>query len=173
MLGLFRSWAGRVLVVFAALTSSVMADELEALSKLLAGSRDAKTWLPSATLPPFNHWVTSLAFSPDGQTLYVGGKDQVAVVNVTERTVKATLPIPVGQVRSLAVTPDGKWLAAGGYQKLQVWDVAEAKLAHDLKGHRGVITAAEFSPDEFLDQLEAEHRIKPEVREQRGMGFVQ
>lgn len=28
-----------------------------------------------------------------------------------------------------------------------------------------------FSPEEFLDQLEAEHRIKPEVREARPMGF--
>ena len=35
------------------------------------------------------------------------------------------------------------------------------------------ILAATFSPDEFLSQLEAEHRIKPEVREARGMGFVQ
>lgn len=35
------------------------------------------------------------------------------------------------------------------------------------------ILAAEFSAMEFLDQLEAEHRIKPEVRESRGMGFVQ
>jgi len=35
------------------------------------------------------------------------------------------------------------------------------------------ILAAEFSATEFLDQLEAEHRIKPEVRESRGMGFVQ
>ena len=34
------------------------------------------------------------------------------------------------------------------------------------------ILAAEFSVDEFLEQLEAEHRIKPEVREQRSMGFV-
>ena len=34
------------------------------------------------------------------------------------------------------------------------------------------ILAAEFTPDEFLEQLEAEHRIKPEVREQRAMGFV-
>ena len=34
------------------------------------------------------------------------------------------------------------------------------------------ILAAEFSVEEFLEQLEAEHRIKPEVREQRGMGFV-
>ena len=35
------------------------------------------------------------------------------------------------------------------------------------------ILAAEFTVEEFLEQLEAEHRIKPEVREQRGMGFVQ
>ena len=30
-----------------------------------------------------------------------------------------------------------------------------------------------FGPAEFLDQLEAEHRIKPEVRENRGLGFMQ
>jgi hypothetical protein len=35
------------------------------------------------------------------------------------------------------------------------------------------ILAAAFSPDEFLEQLEAEHRIKPEVREARSMGFLQ
>ena len=35
------------------------------------------------------------------------------------------------------------------------------------------ILAAVFSTDEFLSQLEAEHRIKPEVREGRNMGFLQ
>ena len=35
------------------------------------------------------------------------------------------------------------------------------------------ILATTFSAGEFLDQLEAEHRIKPEVREVRGMGFMQ
>ncbi len=34
------------------------------------------------------------------------------------------------------------------------------------------ILAATFSSDEFMSQLEAEHRIKPEVRESRGIGFV-
>jgi SpoVK/Ycf46/Vps4 family AAA+-type ATPase len=29
-----------------------------------------------------------------------------------------------------------------------------------------------FDPDEFLSQLEAEHRVKPEVRQQRGIGFL-
>ncbi|HEX2011670.1 MAG TPA: ATP-binding protein [Roseateles sp.] len=28
-----------------------------------------------------------------------------------------------------------------------------------------------FTPDEFLTQLEAEHRVKPEVRQRRGIGF--
>ncbi|WP_137893835.1 ATP-binding protein [Ramlibacter sp. 2FC] len=35
------------------------------------------------------------------------------------------------------------------------------------------ILAAAFGPEEFLEQLEAEHRLKPEVREARAMGFVQ
>ena len=34
------------------------------------------------------------------------------------------------------------------------------------------ILDAALSPDEFMEQLEAEHRIKPEVREARGMGFI-
>jgi SpoVK/Ycf46/Vps4 family AAA+-type ATPase len=35
------------------------------------------------------------------------------------------------------------------------------------------ILAAQFSIGEFLEQLEAEHRIKPEVRESRNIGFLQ
>jgi SpoVK/Ycf46/Vps4 family AAA+-type ATPase len=34
------------------------------------------------------------------------------------------------------------------------------------------ILAEALEPEEFIAQLEAEHRIKPEVREARGMGFV-
>jgi SpoVK/Ycf46/Vps4 family AAA+-type ATPase len=34
------------------------------------------------------------------------------------------------------------------------------------------ILATQFTPEEFLEQLEAEHRIKPEVRESRSIGFM-
>ncbi len=34
------------------------------------------------------------------------------------------------------------------------------------------ILAAQLTPEEFLEQLEAEHRIKPEVREARSIGFT-
>ena len=33
------------------------------------------------------------------------------------------------------------------------------------------ILAETLTPDEFLAQLEAEHRLKPEVRSRRGIGF--
>jgi len=38
---------------------------------------------------------------------------------------------------------------------------------------QAVILASALSSSEFIEQLEAEHRIKPEVREARGIGFVQ
>ncbi len=34
------------------------------------------------------------------------------------------------------------------------------------------ILGVPFEPDEFLSQLESEHRVKPEVRQRRGIGFV-
>jgi SpoVK/Ycf46/Vps4 family AAA+-type ATPase len=44
-------------------------------------------------------------------------------------------------------------------------DFAAVKRQVDLLG-------TSFTPDEFLSQLEAEHRVKPEVRQQRAIGFV-
>jgi len=44
-------------------------------------------------------------------------------------------------------------------------DYASVKRQTDVLGEA-------FEPDEFLSQLEAEHRVKPDVRQQRGMGFL-
>jgi len=45
-------------------------------------------------------------------------------------------------------------------------DFAAVKRQVDILGEA-------FKPDEFLSQLEGEHRVKPEVRQRRGIGFVQ
>jgi SpoVK/Ycf46/Vps4 family AAA+-type ATPase len=37
---------------------------------------------------------------------------------------------------------------------------------------QALILATELDPLEFIEQLEMEHRVKPEVRESRGMGFM-
>ncbi|HJV96682.1 MAG TPA: AAA family ATPase [Albitalea sp.] len=44
-------------------------------------------------------------------------------------------------------------------------DFASVKRQIDVLGEA-------FEPDEFLSQLEAEHRVKPEVRQRRGIGFL-
>ena len=44
-------------------------------------------------------------------------------------------------------------------------DFASVKRQVDVLGEA-------FSADEFLSQLEAEHRVKPEVRKRRDMGFL-
>ena len=49
--------------------------------------------------------------------------------------------------------------------QLCLGDVAAVRRQADVLG-------AALGPEEFLEQLEAEHRLKPEVRERRSMGFV-
>jgi SpoVK/Ycf46/Vps4 family AAA+-type ATPase len=48
---------------------------------------------------------------------------------------------------------------------LAAGDFAAVKRQVDVLGEA-------FEPDEFLSQLEAEHRVKPEVRQRRGIGFL-
>ena len=49
--------------------------------------------------------------------------------------------------------------------QLAAGDFAAVKRQVDILG-------CGFEPDEFLAQLESEHRVKPQVRERRGMGFL-
>jgi hypothetical protein len=50
-------------------------------------------------------------------------------------------------------------------EQLAPGDFAAVKRQTDILG-------APFEADEFLAQLEAEHRVKPDVRHHRAMGFV-
>lgn len=64
-------------------------------------------------------------------------------------------------------------------QLLGAWCTRLAALEHLCPGdfaavkRQALILDVQMEPLEFLEQLEAEHRIKPEVRESRSMGFMQ
>jgi len=86
------------------------------------------------------------------------------------------MPLMPAQRETMFVTE-----ALAGEKALLTDDLATrlAKLTQICPGHFAAVKRqtdildATFSADEFMSQLEAEHRIKPEVREARGIGFVQ
>jgi hypothetical protein len=66
-----------------------------------------------------------------------------------------------GQADLLTAEQRGRLLAL---DELAPGDFAAVQRQVDVLG-------AGFEPDEFLSQLEGEHRVKPGVRQRRGMGF--
>ncbi len=93
--------------------------------KVLAGSPnnvvrvwDARTGRSLRTLPGLGGSVVSLAISPDGRHIALGGSVPRCLLQVRDlRTGRALWTIPVpreGEVPSLAFSPDGRMLARGG-----------------------------------------------------------
>ena len=113
-------------------------------------------------------WATSVAFSPDDQTLAIGLKNSVQLIDVAKKSVRQTLDFKSGQVRSLIFSADGQRLAVGGYQFVGLVDASTGALLQELKGHRGFVTGIAFSPDgKFLataceDELGRIWTLQPE-----------
>jgi WD40 repeat protein len=74
----------------------------------------------------------SIAFSPDGKTLAVGGgfiaEGTIHLVDVASGETKAILKENVGLIEALAFAPDGKTLASVGRRMNALWNVPMRKL---------------------------------------------
>ncbi|MGH9342400.1 MAG: eIF2A-related protein [Terriglobia bacterium] len=96
--------------------------------------------------------VGSVAFSPNGKLLAVGGYKEVRLLDPGSGKLLHQLDGAVGMVRSMAFSPDGRWLAAGGglcqrSGEIQLWDLQSDSLARTMQGHHDCIYSVAFSPD--------------------------
>lgn len=102
--------------------------------------------------------VTSVAFSPDGQTLVRGSYDEaIEILNWRTGKVLKTLSGASGQVWSVAISPDGRFLASGPLidentskkkdTTIKLWDMGTGKMLRILKGHSSDVRSVAFSPD--------------------------
>jgi WD40 repeat protein len=95
--------------------------------------------------------VSSLAFSPDGQSLAVAGYREVRLLDPKTLQARSALQGPTDVVRALAYSPDGKVLAAAGggpgrYGEIVLWNAAGEPL-RKLRGHSDYVYSISFSPD--------------------------
>ena len=93
--------------------------------------------------------VTSVAFSPDAQTILTGSEDFTARLwdSVTGET-KQILSGHGSVVSSVAFAPDGHFILTGSEdRKAILWDSESGELHAEFAGHDGPIMDAVFSPD--------------------------
>jgi dipeptidyl aminopeptidase/acylaminoacyl peptidase len=96
--------------------------------------------------------IFSLAFSPDGQLLALGGYQEVRLIEAATSKPVATLTGLREVARSLSFSPDGSLLAAGGglpgrKGEVSLFDVKARTLLRGFEGHDDTIQAVAFSPD--------------------------
>lgn len=97
--------------------------------------------------------ISSLALSPDGQTLAIGMLDSpvVHLWDCDGRFIRRTLAGHTQWINSLVFSPDGKWLLTGANDETaRLWDSESGKCRAILMGHTGAITSVAYAPGRLL-----------------------
>jgi WD40 repeat protein len=99
--------------------------------------------------------VVSVSFSPDGQTLAIGGVDEpqnriqnASIWTFSVDSWKPLLKFPEYlDITAMAYSPDGKWLVGGGASRnVQVWNTSGGPARRTLN-HAHQVMKAVISPD--------------------------
>ena len=103
----------------------------------------------TVSFPAHEHYVLSLAFTADSQTLVSGGMDGlIKQWAVGEWSELATFRGHTGVVHSVAISPDGGLLASGsGDATVRVWSLSTNRLLRIFGCRKKAVRSVAFSAD--------------------------
>ena len=114
--------------------------------KPMAEPKPELLWSSSAKL---SARVSSIGYSPDGNTLASGSDDRtIKLWDARSGELLRTLEGHTSFVESVAFAPDGNTLASGSWDKtIKIWDARSGALLRTLEGHRNWVSSVAFAPD--------------------------
>jgi len=117
--------------------------------RIIAGQMDTSQAFPPQNLKPTWHYVTSVAFSPDGRCLASSDLDgNVRIWDAATGGFLQELERHNVSAQWVAFSPDGHHLASGsGDHTVHVWDAATGAHLRRLNGRAAWVRAIAFSPD--------------------------
>lgn len=93
-------------------------------------------------------WVTTVAYSPNGNYIVTGGNDDKVKIWSNAGTLLHTCTGHTGDITSVKVTPDNNFVISSSKDdKIKIWNISNGTLVKTINGHTKDVNGIDISPD--------------------------
>jgi WD40 repeat protein len=94
------------------------------------------------------NWVTSVAYSPNGNIIVTGGDDNKVKIWSTTGTLLFTCNGHTGDITNVKITPDNNFVVSSSKDdKIKIWNISTGALVQTISGHSNDVNGIDLSPD--------------------------
>ncbi len=94
------------------------------------------------------NWVTTLAYSPNGNFIVTGGSDELVKIWSSTGSLLFTCSGHTADIASVKITPDNNYVVSSSKDDLiKIWNISTGLLVRSISGHSNDVNGVDLSPD--------------------------